>query len=109
MNAKYIQTTIVIATLIGCSSSASHYLDPLVFDYDTIAKNPEFSDSSGGAYTGVLDVKSGDTLEWECRIVNDSDTTLTYINEVKAGEMCNLWGASVDTKIESLQADENPF
>jgi hypothetical protein len=85
------------------------YLDPLVFDYNSIAKNPEFSDSSGGAYTGMLEVKAGDTLEWECHIVNDSDTTLTYINEVKSGEMCNLWGASVGTKIEALLPDEVPF
>ena len=75
------------------------YKDPRTFDYNTIVKNPEFSDAAPGAWTGELNVKSGDSLDWECHIVNDSDVGLTYVNMVKTGEMCNLWGASVDSMI----------
>ena len=85
------------------------YLDPLIFDYNTVTKNPDFSDSAGGAVTGLLEVKAGDTLEWECHIVNDSTETLTYVNEVKTGEMCNIWGSSVGNKIDKLTAAEIPF
>jgi hypothetical protein len=71
------------------------YLDPKTFDYDTITTNPMFSTSAAGAFSGVLDVKAGDSLDWECDINNDSDVALTYTNEVKTGEMCNIWGESV--------------
>jgi hypothetical protein len=71
------------------------YLDPAMFDYDSVTKNPAFSDKAAGAVTGMLDVKDGDTLLWDCHIVNDSDVGLTYTNAVKTGEMCNLWGSSL--------------
>ena len=45
--------------------------------------------------SGRLPVHDGDTLLWECHIVNDSQTALTYKNEVQTGEMCNMWGDSL--------------
>jgi hypothetical protein len=71
------------------------YLDPAQFEYNTVDKNPAFSASAAGAASGLLEVKTGDVLLWDCHIVNDSDVTLTYTNEVKTGEMCNLWGESL--------------
>jgi hypothetical protein len=71
------------------------YLDPAMFEYDSVSKNPVFSDKTAGALSGMLDVKSGDTLLWDCHIINDGDVPLTYVNEVKTGEMCNLWGSSL--------------
>jgi hypothetical protein len=85
------------------------YKDPLVFDYNSVTKNPPFSDNAGGAWTGPLPVKAGDTLQWECHIVNDSMTPLRYTNQVNTGEMCNLWGASVGPKIDALLSGEKPF
>ena len=72
------------------------YMDPATFEYDSIRQNPAFSDGNAGAMSGVLDVHDGDTLVWDCHIVNDSDVGLTYRNEVKTGEMCNLYGTSLD-------------
>lgn len=74
------------------------YMDPAQFEYDSVSKNPMFSANAAGAVTGLLDVKDGDVLMWDCKIVNDSDVTLTYTNEVKTGEMCNLWGESLGIK-----------
>jgi hypothetical protein len=85
------------------------YLDPAIFDYNTVTKNPDFSDNAGGAFTGVLDVKAGDTLQWVCNILNDSDVTLRYTNQVKTGEMCNIWGSSVGPKIDKVTGAEIPF
>jgi hypothetical protein len=75
------------------------YLEPQIFNFDSLTKNPDFSDSAPGAFTGILDVKAGDTLEWECEINNDSDQPLAYTNEVQTGEMCNIWGSSVGPTI----------
>lgn len=71
------------------------YRDPATFEYDSRTKNPEFSDRAAGALSGMLEVSDGDILSWECHIINDSDVGLTYRNEVKTGEMCNLWGATI--------------
>lgn len=71
------------------------FMDPAQFQYDSIAMNPPFSMSAAGAVSGKLEVKNGDVIMWDCFIVNDSNVGLTYTNEVKTGEMCNLWGSSV--------------
>ncbi|MFI5306226.1 MAG: hypothetical protein ACHQ53_02675 [Polyangiales bacterium] len=78
------------------------YLDPAIFQYDSITTNPMFSDSAAGAVSGILNVKAGDTMLWDCHIINDSMVGLTYTNAVKTGEMCNLWGESVGPKINCL-------
>jgi hypothetical protein len=71
------------------------FQDPAQFEYNTVSKNPAFSATQAGAVSGLLEVKDGDVILWDCYIVNDSNVGLTYTNEVKTGEMCNLWGSSV--------------
>ncbi len=71
------------------------YNEPAIYYYNSVTKNPEFGTMTAGATSGVLPIKQGDILKWECHIINDSQATLTYVNEVKTGEMCNFWGASV--------------
>jgi len=71
------------------------YQDPATFEYDSVNKNPAFSAAAAGAVSGILEVKDGDVLMWDCHILNDSNVTLRYTNEVKTGEMCNLWGSSL--------------
>ena len=71
------------------------FMDPATFEYDTVSQNPMFTASAPGAVSGLLDVKDGDVLMWDCYIENDSNVGLTYTNEVKTGEMCNLWGSSL--------------
>ena len=85
------------------------YNDPQIFHYNSVAQNPEFSDSAAGAYSGILEVSAGDTIQWECHIINDSNVTLTYSNEVETGEMCNLWGSTVGPVINSVLFFETPF
>jgi hypothetical protein len=71
------------------------YNEPILFHYNTIVDNPAFADGSAGAVSGVLEVHNGDVLNWECHVINDGEVPLRYTNEVKTGEMCNLWGHSV--------------
>jgi hypothetical protein len=73
------------------------YLDPKDYDYNSVTTNPMFAPNQAGAHSGVLEVAAGDTLQWECHIINDSNAPLAYTNEVKTGEMCNIWGYSVGT------------
>jgi hypothetical protein len=88
------------------------YNEPAEFQYDSIAMNPAFSTTAAGATSGTLEVKAGDMLQWECHIINDDTVGLTYSNEVRTGEMCNLWGGSVlngDPKINCVLLGEQPF
>jgi len=78
------------------------YLDPAQFEYDSITTNPDFTDSAAGAVSGILNVKSGDALLWDCHVINDSMVGLTYTNMVKTGEMCNLWGESIGPTINCV-------
>ena len=84
------------------------YLDPKIFQYDSITTNPMFSDGNAGATSGILEVKAGDVIKWECDIDNTSANTaappaaLRYVNEVKTGEMCNLWGESIGPLINCV-------
>jgi hypothetical protein len=78
------------------------YLDPATFEYNSVAKNPDFSDLAPGAVSGVLDVHAGEKLLWDCHVVNDSMTALRYVNNVATGEMCNLWGESLGPKINCV-------
>jgi hypothetical protein len=71
------------------------YMDPATFEYNTAIENPTFSDGNAGATSGILEVEDGDTLLWDCHIVNDSNVGLKYVNQLKTGEMCNLWGSSL--------------
>ena len=75
------------------------YLEPQIFMYDSLTQNPIFSTNAPGAWTGMLDVKDGDVLMWECEVDNDSTTALRYVNEVQTGEMCNIWGMTVGPTI----------
>jgi hypothetical protein len=85
------------------------YLDPQIFNYNSVTQNPDFSAAAAGATSGILEVAAGDLLQWECHIINDSQVTLTYSNEVETGEMCNLWGASVGPVINKVLIFETPF
>jgi hypothetical protein len=71
------------------------YNDPIIFNYNSITENPPFSADQAGAVSGILEVKNGDILHWECHVINDSQVALRYTNQVQTGEMCNAWGHSV--------------
>lgn len=77
--------------------------DPTMFQFDSVLQNtpPNPTAKIAGAATGVKNFKPGDSIEWECEVVNTTDqpgdgagapTNLTFANEVYTGEMCNMFG-----------------
>jgi hypothetical protein len=78
-----------------------HWDESVAFDYDSITNNPPLAPDAkkDGAPSGILDVKTGDKISIECDVNNTTDNTLTFKNELYTGEMCILFGASVDTSI----------
>jgi hypothetical protein len=72
--------------------------DPTVFEFNSETVNPEPTAASGrpGGHSGVLDLKTGDVLEWQCDIENKRDVQITFgENEAATSEMCILVGDAI--------------
>jgi hypothetical protein len=68
--------------------------EPTMVAFDSVTKNPapDADAKVPGGYSGDVDLKAGDMIDWECEIVNDSDKPLRFGNEVYTAEMCNMFG-----------------
>ena len=66
--------------------------DPLLLEFSSTVQNPvaDRAKQVEGGYSGVLDLRPGDQLEWECHVVNQTDGYLRFTNENFTGEMCIL-------------------
>jgi hypothetical protein len=69
---------------------AYNWQEPLVLEYSSTVTNP-MSDRDTqveGGWSGILDMQQGDTIQWECHVVNQTDGTLRFTNNTYTGEMC---------------------
>jgi hypothetical protein len=65
-----------------------------VYQFDSVSMNPtpNASSKTDGAFNGLLLLKAGDALHFQCEINNTSDQMLSFANETFTGEMCILFG-----------------
>jgi hypothetical protein len=77
------------------------WVESRVFNYDSITDNPPPAPAMrvDGAASGMLPVKAGDEVRFECHVNNTTDGTLTFRNELYTGEMCILFGSTVGVAI----------
>jgi hypothetical protein len=77
--------------------------DPLVLEYASNVMNPVADIDHGveGGWSGILDFKAGDKIEWECHVLNKTDGTLRFTNNTYTGEMCILDGELVGANCTS--------
>ena len=76
--------------------------EPKVLEYNTLTTNPAPNATAltGGGYSGILDLKAGDKISWECEIVNKSGGTIIFNqNEAVTSEMCILIGDTIGVTI----------
>jgi hypothetical protein len=79
---------------------AYHWEETLLLEYTSLVQNPvpDFDAGIEGGWSGILDLQTGDQLEWECHVTNHNDTPVRFSNETYLGEMCimdaELVGAS---------------
>jgi hypothetical protein len=64
--------------------------EPASLFYDSGHRNlaPDPVAKRAGGHNGVLEFAPGDRFEFECEVVNDSNASLPFVNEVHTGEMC---------------------
>jgi hypothetical protein len=62
----------------------------MVLEYSSTVTNPmaDTAKMIEGGMSGILDFKTGDSIEWECQIVNKTDKVLGFSNNTYDGEMC---------------------
>jgi hypothetical protein len=71
--------------------------EPLTLEYSSLVTNtpPDPVNKIGGGWSGMLDLMPGDTMVFECEIVNMTDHTFLGQNEAENDEMCILIGDTV--------------
>jgi hypothetical protein len=73
------------------------WAEPSVLEFNSITNNPAPDREAGtdGGHSGILELQTGDTLEWECEVRNEHDFALRFGNQTYDSEMCILIGDTV--------------
>jgi hypothetical protein len=73
--------------------------DPELLRFDSQTKNsaPDPVAKKAGGFSGIVALNKGDSVDWECEVVNDGDVSLGFGNEVYTAEMCNVFGLYAPT------------
>lgn len=80
-----------------------HWEETLLLEYTSLITNPvpNFAMGVEGGWSGILDLKPGDKLEWECHVVNQQEVPLRFSNNTYTGEMCIMDAELVGTRCSS--------
>ena len=85
---------------------------PGISEYSSTVMNPPLNSSAhtDGGYSGIVDLMPGDMVEFDCQILNDTNSIFLGANEAENDEMCILVGDSIGTNIPvgCTQTDEQP-
>jgi hypothetical protein len=93
--------------LLAQYNTLDHVAEPTIVSFDSATQNPVADDATqtDGAYSGIVHMAPGDTIDWECTQTNDGigadgktfSTSLQFTEQVYLGEMCNLFGLYAPT------------
>jgi hypothetical protein len=81
-------------------------MHPAVFEYNSLTTNPkpDAASKTAGGWSGILDLKAGDTIDFECEIVNMTDKNFHGANEADDDEMCIITGDAVGVTLPTFCA-----
>jgi hypothetical protein len=77
---------------------------PAILEYSSIVENtpPDPAKKVAGGASGILNLAPGDTMSFECDIVNNTDQFFVGQNEAKNDEMCILIGDTVGATVPAF-------
>jgi hypothetical protein len=83
---------------------ANKWDDPLLLEYSSLVTNhaPDIDNGVEGGWNGILDLQTGDKIEWQCGVVNNNDTVLRFTNQTYLGEMCIVDAEAVGSNCNGL-------
>jgi hypothetical protein len=89
---------------------AFNWEEPLRLEYSSLFANPAPNPAArtDGGWSGILDVKDGDLVEWQCDVVNNHDTVLRNTQQTYLGEMCIMDAEAVGATCACLADDGCP-
>ncbi|HMI83351.1 MAG TPA: hypothetical protein VK550_04610 [Polyangiaceae bacterium] len=69
---------------------ANKWDEPLLLEFSSTVTNraPDPAAGTEGGWNGILDLMTGDKIEWTCDVNNTTDGTLRFTNNTYTGEMC---------------------
>jgi hypothetical protein len=75
-----------------------------VLEYNSLTMNtpPDATNKVAGGWNGILDLKAGDTIDFECEIVNMTNKNFMGANEADDDEMCIITGDAVGTTVPTF-------
>ncbi len=84
-----------------------HWEEPLVLEYSSLITNPpsDRATETPGGFSGIVDIKTGDNIYFECDITNMTNSTFLGRNEAKDDEMCILVGDTVGATVQGFGCD----
>jgi hypothetical protein len=70
------------------------WAEPLEAQFDTVHEYdvPDEQAENEGAFSGVLTIRKGESIEYDCVYDNTSDAELAFGDKAYTGQMCNLFG-----------------
>jgi hypothetical protein len=83
---------------------AYNWEHPNISEFSSTVMNPMLDPMKqvDGGFSGVVDLKAGDVIDFECDIVNDTTSTFLGANEAENDEMCILVGDTVGATVPPL-------
>jgi hypothetical protein len=83
---------------------AYYWDEPLLLEFNSRTQNPapDYAQGIEGGWSGPLDLRTGDQIEWSCDVVNQQATTLYFTNETYLGEMCIVDAEAVNSTCSGL-------
>jgi hypothetical protein len=82
---------------------------PNISEYSTTVMNPPLNPTGkvDGGFSGIVDLVPGDKIEFECEIINNTNSVFVGLNEAENDEMCILIGDTVGTSIPTGCSGQN--
>lgn len=77
------------------------WVHPLVLEYSSVITNTpgDAATLTPGGWNGIVDLKPGDQIHFECDVVNETTNVFRGQNEAKDDEMCILVGDTVGASV----------
>jgi hypothetical protein len=88
-------------------NALDHLPEPGTWNFTSAQQNPvmDTANKAPGAFSGILHMQPGDTIDWECDMTNNDVSptsppqfranSIRFANAVYTGEMCNMFGMYV--------------
>lgn len=83
--------------------------EPATLEFSSLITNkpPDPATKTAGGHNGVVEVQDGDSLYFECEVINMTNRTFLGANEAMDDEMCIMIGDVVGASVQAFGCDQD--